>query len=72
MELSRQIIATIVGRCHVARSNREVIAYMISRMRRGYKTWRALPRETRRNAMRAAIAIHAENRLLYRTVMGGI
>lgn len=65
------LIRQIVGRCHVADSNRMVIKYVISRLKQGYKTYRAYPREQRRLLLRQIIAQHAHNLDEYRFVMGG-
>jgi acyl-CoA reductase-like NAD-dependent aldehyde dehydrogenase len=65
------MIRQIVGRCHVGRSHRSVIRYVVSRLRQGYSTWRTLPREARREILRNIIAQHDENRAEYRSVMSG-
>ena len=65
------ILRQIVDRCHVGQSNRAVIRYVVSRLKKGYATWMILSRSVRRGIMRDAIAMHAENRILYRSVMGG-
>jgi hypothetical protein len=65
------LIRQIVGRCHVGESNRKVIRYVISCLKRKYKTWQATPKATRREAMHQIIAVHRENRQLYRAVMSG-
>jgi hypothetical protein len=67
----QQVIRRIVDRCNVGMSNREVIRYVISRLRQGYKTWASLPRKDRRKIMQTCIAQHRSNRELYRTVVGG-
>lgn len=63
------MISMIVGRCHVGDSNRKVIRYLKSRMKRG--AWRKLSRDERKQIMREAIRCHAENRELYHAVMTG-
>jgi hypothetical protein len=66
------MVESIVGRCHVGESNRRVIRYFISRLKRpAYKTWRTLSRAERKQYMRWIIAAHAANRGLYMHVMGG-
>jgi hypothetical protein len=65
------MIRMIVGRCHVGDTNRQVVRYLISRLKKGYASWQAMPREQRRLAMRECIRIHAENRGVYRFVMSG-
>jgi len=65
------MVRQIINRCHVGQSNRAVIKYFISRLRNGHTTWRALPREERRQWLRWVISVHRDNRSLYRMVMGG-
>lgn len=65
------MIAMLVGRCHVSDTHREVIRYVISRLKRGHRQYRQMPREQRRDFMRAIIAEHNDNRALYRAVMRG-
>jgi len=65
------MIPIIVGRCHVGYSNRKVIRYVISCMRKKYKTWAAMPKANRKAIMREIIRCHAENRNLYHAVMTG-
>lgn len=66
------MLRMLVDRCHVGESNRAVIRYVVSRLRKPHwKTFRGMPREARREMMRAVIRIHAENRELYAQVMRG-
>lgn len=65
------IVRTIVGRRHVGESNRSVIRYFVSRLKRGYRTWHALPRAERKQWLRWIIQAHTENRGLYNYVMNG-
>lgn len=65
------MISMIVGRCHVSESYMKVIRYFISRLKDGYKTFAALPREKRRWVMREIIKEHKENRDIYNYVMKG-
>ena len=65
------IVRILVGRCHVGQSNRRVIRYFISRLKRGYQTWAQMPRDERKQWLRWVVAAHAENRGLYSYVMGG-
>lgn len=69
--MSNPIIKQIVDRCYVADSNRKVIRYLVSRLRRGYRTFRTLSRPQRRELMAQAIAVHQKNRRLYIKVMRG-
>ena len=64
------IVRQIVGRCYVGDSNRRVIRYTVSRLKHKYQTFKAMPREQRRDLMRQVIQAHRENRGLYRRVMG--
>lgn len=70
--MSAYIVNQIVDRCHVSRSNRDVIGYMASRIKGGRKAFLRLPRATRRSFMKAAIKRHFDNRVLYARVMRGI
>jgi hypothetical protein len=65
------IVDRIVGRCHVGRSNRQVIRYFISRLKRKYRTWAAIAPAERKRWLRWIIEAHAENRELYQAVMTG-
>ena len=64
------ILRTIVGRCHVADSNREVLEYAKSRLKP--KAWREMPLSKRVEFARLCRQFHAENRELYRVVMRGV
>lgn len=65
------IIRQIINRdCHVGASNRAVIKHVVSRLKRGYATFRAMPRADRKIMLQQCIAVHAENRALYGQVMG--
>ena len=66
------MIHQIVGSCHVGESNRAVIKYVISHLKRKYKTWAAMPRGDRKTMMREIIRIDRANRKLYNDVMGGV
>ena len=66
------IVRQIIDRdCHVAISNRAVIRHVISKLRGEMQTFRAMPREERREWMRQCIARHQQNREQYVAVMGG-
>ena len=65
------MIRQIVDRCHVGESNRAVIKYVISRLKRKYKTWAAMPRGDRKTMMREIIRIHRANLECYNHVMDG-
>ena len=63
-------ITGIIDRdCHVGCSNRSVIRHVVSKMRSGSKTYRAMPRDERRLLMQQCIRQHRENRELYAAVM---
>ena len=64
----RTLLRNIVSRCHITDSNRTVIRYAVSRLRRGSRLFFALPRTERRDFMRACIQLHAANRRLYKKV----
>jgi hypothetical protein len=64
------IVKQIIDRdCHVGLSTRYVIRYVISRLKDGHATFRAMPREDRRLLMQQCIEQHRENRELYVAVM---
>ncbi len=64
------IVARIINRdCHVGSSYRSVIRHVVSKLRHGQETFRAMPREDRRMLMRQCIQQHRENRKLYQEVM---
>ena len=64
------IVKQIIDRdCHVAESNRTVIRHVISKLRRGWQTFRSLPKSDRRQLMQQCVQQHRDNRELYRAVM---
>ncbi|HEX4545752.1 MAG TPA: hypothetical protein VH110_05290 [Candidatus Acidoferrum sp.] len=63
------MVRQIVGRCHVGQSNRAVIRYFVSRLKRG--AWGKLSRDERKQWLRHVIDAHRENRGLYHAVMTG-
>lgn len=63
------IIRQIVGRCNVGMSNRQVIRYVISRLKHKESTFWALSKQDRRYMMETTIKEHKENRQLYHDVM---
>ncbi len=66
------IIAQIVDRdCHVSLSNRAVIRHVVSKLRNGHETFRALSKEERKAFMTQCIAQHKQNWELYVSVMSG-
>jgi hypothetical protein len=67
-EIPKAIIRHIVGNLHVSTSDRAVIADLRGRFI-DPEQW---PKERRKAAYRYAIKVHADNRALYRSVMGGM
>lgn len=65
------IVSQIVGRCHVGQSNRVVLRYFVSRLKRKYQTWTSLSRADRRRWMQWVFSEHKANRELYRAVQRG-
>jgi len=65
------IVAQIVDRQHVSRSNRAVIRAVVNGLKHGHDTWMGIPRKDRRKYMRQAIYQHGANFTLYAYVMGG-
>lgn len=63
------VIRQIVGRCHVAESNRKVVEYAVSRFRKG--VWSGMSSLERREIIREVIKAHRHNRHVYSTVMRG-
>ena len=61
---------SIVLRCSVADSPREVLEYAIGRLKPSY--WQAQPLSFRVKFARACRDLHNENRRLYRDVMRGM
>ena len=61
---------SIVARCSVADSHRDVLTYAISRLKPSY--WQAQPLSFRVKFARACRELHKENRRLYRDVMRGM
>jgi hypothetical protein len=62
----------IVDRCHVGQDYGSVRRYVVSRLRHGYRTFKALPRAQRRAILREIHRTHRDNRRLYMSVMGGV
>lgn len=60
---------SIVARCNVADSHREVLEYAISRLKPEF--WQAQRLSWRVQFARACRQLHIENRQLYRDVMRG-
>jgi hypothetical protein len=65
------IISQIVDRLPVTAGKLAVIRYVISRMKDGYKTFRGLPKASRRDIIKRALGQHRDNQVLYSYVMGG-
>ena len=66
------IVKQIINRdCHVSMRNREVIRHVISRLKDGWRTYRAMPRKDRKALMLQCIRCHRENWRLYVDVMSG-
>ena len=64
------IVRQIIDRdCHVAMSYRAVMKHVISRLRDGYQTFRAMPAADRKELLRQCRDRHRENRELYVAVM---
>ena len=65
------MLSWLVGQCHVSATNREVIRHVIEKFKDGYQTWRAIPKDRRKDMMRSIIKAHQDNRDLYNYVMKG-
>ena len=59
------MLTWLVGQCHVSATNREVIRHVISKLKKGYQTWRTIPVARRKEMMRSIIKAHRDNRELY-------
>ena len=55
--------------CRVGESYRNVVRHVASKLRRGHKTFRQMPRVDRRRLMQQCIHRHRANRQLYVAVM---
>lgn len=65
------ILSQIVGRCHVSMTDREVVRYVISRLRYGRLTFRSMTLKDRKQLVNETIRLHHENIELYAYVMNG-
>jgi hypothetical protein len=66
------IVRQIIDRdCHVSATNRDVIRHVISKLKHGHRTFRAMAKRERRDMMKQCIACHRENLRLYADVMRG-
>lgn len=66
------IVRQIIDRdCHVSMSNRAVIRHVVSKLKDGHKTFRAMPKVDRRRLMEGCISVHRQNWKLYAYVMHG-
>lgn len=64
------IVKQIVDRdCQVGESYRTVVRHVVSKLRRGYSTFRELPKAERRSLMQQCIQQHRDYRQLYAAVM---
>lgn len=66
------IVRQIIDRdCHVSLTNRQVIRHVVSKLKDGFRTYRAMPQRDRRTLLRQCIACHRQNVRLYIDVMQG-
>jgi len=66
------VIRQIIDRdCHVSLTNREVLRHVLSKLRNGYVTFRAMPKAERRRLIDDCVKHHRSNVQLYRDVMSG-
>ena len=64
------IVKQIIDRdCHVSTTGREVVRHVISKLREGYRTFRALPKAERRQLVSDCLQHHRANWQLYVDVM---
>jgi len=66
------IIKQIIDRdCHVSFSYLRVIKHVVSKIEGGYKTFKKLPKDFKKDFMKNCIRIHKQNINLYNYVMRG-
>lgn len=66
------IIRQIIDRdCHVAESNLAVIRHVVSKLKNGYATFKAMPKGDRREFILQCIRHHRQNLKIYVEVMSG-
>lgn len=66
------IIRQIIDRdCHVATPSREVVRHVISKLKDGYKSYRAMPKADRRLLIEQCVSHHRDNFTEYVEVMSG-
>lgn len=66
------IIRQIIDRdCHVSLSGREVVRHVISKLKEGYETFRAMSKRDRRQLIEDCLTQHQANWRLYARVMNG-
>ncbi len=66
------IVRQIIDRdCHVSMTHRAVVRHVISKLRDGYTTFRAMAKEDRRRLVADCVQRHRENCELYGAVMNG-
>lgn len=66
------IIRQIIDRdCHVSLSNRAVVRHVVSKLKHGYKTFRAMPKPDRKQFIAECLYQHQSNFKLYCDVMRG-
>ncbi|HMP71428.1 MAG TPA: hypothetical protein PKA76_18920, partial [Pirellulaceae bacterium] len=66
------IIRQIIDRdCHVAESNLTVIRHVVSKLKHGYVTFKAMPKGDRREFILQCIRHHRQNLKIYVEVMSG-
>jgi len=66
----RKILEMVVDRCHVSKTNEEVIEYVISRLKGGQESYNKMPKKDQTVFKKLIRARHKANKKLYRFVMG--
>jgi hypothetical protein len=65
--MNKSVLYSIVARCHVADSHREVLEYVASRFKPEF--WAAQSLRWKVTVAKVCRQLHAENRALYRAAM---
>ncbi len=70
--MTHPLIRQIIDRdCHVSMSAKAVVRHVISKLKNGYETYRAMPKADRRKLIEDCLKVHQRNRQLFTTVMSG-
>jgi len=65
------MLGYLVDKCHVGESKLQVFRFVLSKVKGGLKSWKAMPRATRKQALAHIMKRHADNQGLYTCVASG-